>query len=517
MKPLADSDPRQVGPYPLLAELGHGGMGRVYLGVSPDGRLVAVKLIREALRDDERHRGRFRREVATARRVPGLYTAPVIAADLDAPTPWLASAFIAGPSLQQVIENEADGEPLPEEAALRLADGLVTALAEIHQVGLVHRDLKPENILLTRGPTDLDILLSDQGGVFLNDAGVRVIDFGISLATDDALGSTRMTQTGWLVGSPAYMSPEQIEGDTITPASDIFSLGAVLVMACTGSSPFAGPSVQRVLHNVVYTEADLSGLPPRLGAIAAACLAKDPAQRPDLNQLRELIGRVSASARPWPHRVHRLTGEQRVELAGMLRPMGSGTTTGNPQEPNGINKRSWNSRTTDRTPFTADALLPAKFVNDLDIEYVRVAAGPRPCEEAGPDDLVSVLTACGCTEAMTGVYLEQGGPNPPVLVSVAVFPMPDYATAKSVYQLLIGEARWRMTIWSAQVGDDNTPRPGTFDSGFRWAHDAYRHRYVFSARAIRTDLLKDGWLKPWLRAAAKRAATSCGPQNHRSS
>ncbi|GGV70120.1 hypothetical protein GCM10010277_80760 [Streptomyces longisporoflavus] len=339
VEPLAEADPREIGPYRLLAVLGHGGMGRVFLGTASDGRLVAVKLIRAALADDARHQGRFRREVAAARRVRGAYTAPVLDADLDAPTPWLVSAFISGPSLQQVADagtasDAASGattdattvgiapRTLPEEAALRLAAGLTAALHEIHGAGLVHRDLKPDNILLTDESTTTGVPLT------ANDKGVWVVDFGVALATDDAPGSTRLTRTGWVVGSPPYMSPEQVDGTAITPASDIFSLGSVLVMACTGASPFAGTSLQQVLHNVLYSEPDLLALPNRIRRVAEACLAKDPAERADLSRLRDLIGQAATATRPWPSRVRDLMQAQRAEVERILGPVHDTTTAG---------------------------------------------------------------------------------------------------------------------------------------------------------------------------------------------
>ncbi|WP_405559623.1 protein kinase domain-containing protein [Streptomyces sp. NBC_01180] len=286
----------QVGPYRMLAELGRGGMGRVLLGSAPDGRLVAVKAVHDSLAEDEGFRERCRREVAASRRVSGAYTAPVVDADADAPTPWLASAFVAGPSLQRAVD---EGGPLQEEAVLRLAAGLVTALGEVHGAGLVHRDLKPANVLLAED-------------------GPRMIDFGIARAFDVATGGNRLTQTGWLIGSPPYMSPEQAEGRELSPSGDVFSLGAVLVMACTGASPFAAASVPQELYRVVHAEPDLATLPSRVRQIAAACLAKAPGARPDLAGLREMIGELTPSARPWPATVCALADDQRAEIDRLL-------------------------------------------------------------------------------------------------------------------------------------------------------------------------------------------------------
>ncbi|SES34126.1 serine/threonine-protein kinase [Streptomyces qinglanensis] len=535
VQPLAEVDPREIGQYRLLAVLGHGGMGRVYLGAAPDGRLVAVKLIRAALADDWRHQNRFRREVAVALRLRGTRTANVLDADLDAPTPWLASDFVCGPALHRVVtgavadqaaDSAADattvavaaGETLPEEAVLRLAAGLIAALEEIHAAGLVHRDLKPDNILLTDEPAVTGVPLADRAEVPADDEGVRVVDFGIALATDDAAGSTRLTRTGWVVGSPSYMSPEQVEGAAITPASDVFSLGSVLVMACTGASPFAGTSLQQVFHDVLYAEPDLSALPDRIRQVAAACLAKDPAERPDLNRLRDLVGHAAASTRPWPPRVAALVRDQRAEVDRLLGPPKDASTTG--AEGDGeIDEARWNSRATDPTPFTADALLPERFVNDLDGEYVRVAAGPRPAEEAGPRNLASVLTSCDCPQVMAGVYLEQGSPNPPILVSVTVFPMPDSATASMVYNFVLqyGDT-WHkeLTLWSAQNHDDGSPRRGDYGDGFfERALMHFSGRYVIAIRTLRTDLLAEDWLYPYVYAATTRASRSCGPENYR--
>ncbi|MCX4488060.1 serine/threonine protein kinase [Streptomyces anulatus] len=295
MKPLGPSSPGAAGPYRLHAELGRGGMGRVLLGTGADGRIVAVKQVHARLAADEGFRTRFRREVAASRKVSGAFTAPVLDADPDAATPWLASAFVAGPSLGAAV---AAAGALPPEDVRRLAAGLAAALTAIHRAGLVHRDLKPENVLLAED-------------------GVRVIDFGIARVVDGA-GGTALTQPGLVIGSPPFMSPEQAEGREPTASGDVFSLGSVLVLAATGRSPFAGASTAQSLYNVVHTEPDLTALPAELRRIVEPCLAKDPAARPTPAQLQEFVGPVAHSVRPWPSAVHRMIEDQRASIDRLL-------------------------------------------------------------------------------------------------------------------------------------------------------------------------------------------------------
>ncbi|CAM5252917.1 Serine/threonine protein kinase OS=Streptomyces tendae OX=1932 GN=GUR47_18110 PE=4 SV=1 [Streptomyces tendae] len=255
MRPLEVDEPTVVGPYRLLGRLGSGGMGRVYLGRSAGGRTVAVKIVHPHFALDEEFRARFRREVAAARRVGGAWTAPVLDADPEARVPWVATAYAAGPSLTAAV---ADGGPLPVHSVRALGAGLGEALAAVHELGLVHRDVKPSNVLLT-----LD--------------GPLLIDFGIARATD---GTASLTSTGVSIGSPGYMSPEQILGKAVTGAADVFSLGAVLAYATTGLPPFPGDSSAALLYKVVHEEPRLDGLDAGLRELVASCLAKDPAARP---------------------------------------------------------------------------------------------------------------------------------------------------------------------------------------------------------------------------------------------
>ncbi|MFI7413223.1 serine/threonine-protein kinase [Streptomyces sp. NPDC049627] len=290
MRPITALGPAAVGAYRLLAELGQGGMGRVLLGTGPDGRLVAVKQIHAEYADEDGFRARFRREVTASRKVSGACTAPVLDADPDAETPWLASVFVPGPSLSDALD--ACGGTLPEDTVRRLAAGLATALADIHRAGLVHRDLKPSNVLLAED-------------------GVRVIDFGIARAVE---GATRITHTGSLIGSPSFMAPEQALGQEATPAADVFALGSTLVAAATGRPPFAAESVPRLLHEIVHAEPDLTGVPDALRAVIEPCLAKEPAARPTPEQLLALIGPVEPTARPWPGAVAGLIAGQLTEV-----------------------------------------------------------------------------------------------------------------------------------------------------------------------------------------------------------
>ncbi|WP_052682076.1 protein kinase domain-containing protein [Saccharothrix sp. ST-888] len=249
-----------IGPYRVIRELGAGGMGRVYLAASRSGRVVAVKVVRPELTADPDFRRRFRAEVDAARAVSGAFTAPVVDADPDAAQPWLATAYIAGPSLADAIAAHG---PMPEATLRVLGAGLAEALAAVHRAGLIHRDLKPSNILLA-----LD--------------GPRVIDFGISRAVD----GTVLTADGQVMGSPGYMSPEHSTGAELGPASDVFSLGAVLALAATAAPPFGTGPAHALLYRTAHEAPRLDGVPHPLLGIVAACLDKDPARRPPVEHLQ---------------------------------------------------------------------------------------------------------------------------------------------------------------------------------------------------------------------------------------
>ncbi|MCP2342206.1 serine/threonine-protein kinase [Actinomadura rupiterrae] len=258
MQALRTGDPAQVGRYELTGRLGEGGQGVVYLGQDPDGRSVAVKLLRVHADDDTAVRERFGRELAVLRRVAGFCTARVLDADIDGDQPYIVSEYVPGPSLQRLV---ATAGPLDLAALERLAAGTATALAAIHRAGITHRDLKPANVLM--GPD-----------------GPRVIDFGIARVLAGAA-----TLTSAAVGTPAYMSPEQVEGTRIDTPSDVFAWAATMLFAATGKPPFGNDSIPAVLNRVLHQQPDLSALPASLREIAASCLAKDPQRRPTAQQI----------------------------------------------------------------------------------------------------------------------------------------------------------------------------------------------------------------------------------------
>ncbi|XIE77533.1 MFS transporter [Streptomyces sp. SBR177] len=268
MDQLTAEDPSHIGPYRLIARLGAGGMGLVYLGRSEGGRTVAVKVVQAEYAGNAEFRRRFAREVAAARRVGGDWTAAVLDADHEAAVPWVATQYIPGPDLHSVVAR--DFGPLPEHSVRALANRLALALGAVHGAGLIHRDLKPSNVLVT-----VD--------------GPRVIDFGIARAMDSLAGDSLHTRTGMLIGSPGFMSPEQVRGLELTPASDVFCLGAVLVYAATGRMLFGATDTGLNAHlfRVAEEEADLTGVPDALVDLVRACLEKDPARRPTPREIAE--------------------------------------------------------------------------------------------------------------------------------------------------------------------------------------------------------------------------------------
>lgn len=263
MQPLTQDDPTHLGPYWLLSRIGAGGMGRVYLARhrdAPTDSLAAVKTIRSEIADSATFRARFAREVRAAQRVSDAWTAPVLDADTEATPPWIATAYVAGPTLQQVVDS--DFGPLPSASAHVLANRMALALMAIHEAGIVHRDVKPSNVLLTPN-------------------GPRVIDFGIARALEGTDADT-LSSTGSAAGSPQFMAPEQIRGQSVTTATDVFSLGCVLTYAATGRTPFgsAEAGVHALLFRITYEDPDLAGVPESVADLVQECLAKDPADRP---------------------------------------------------------------------------------------------------------------------------------------------------------------------------------------------------------------------------------------------
>ncbi|GHB42302.1 serine/threonine-protein kinase AfsK [Streptomyces xanthochromogenes] len=261
MEQLTQHDPRRIGPFEVLGRLGAGGMGLVYLARSASGRRVAIKTVRTELAEDQLFRVRFTREVEAARAVSGFYTAAVVDADPRAPVPWLATAYVPAPSLEEIV-NECG--PLPAQAVRWLAAGIAEALQSIHGAGLVHRDLKPSNVLVVED-------------------GPRVIDFGIA----SGVSNTRLTMTNVAVGTPAYMSPEQAKDSrSVTGASDVFSLGSTLVFAATGHAPFHGANPVETVFMLLREGPDITGLPDELRPLIESCMQMEHPNRPSPEDLQ---------------------------------------------------------------------------------------------------------------------------------------------------------------------------------------------------------------------------------------
>jgi serine/threonine protein kinase len=270
-------------------------MGRVFLGMSAAGRPVAVKIVHTELAADPDFRARFSSEVAAARKVSGLFTALVVDADVDAPVPWLATAYVSGPSLSEAVKNRG---PLTTGSLLALAAGLTKSLIAIHAAGVVHGDLKPSNVLLAPD-------------------GPRVIDFGISQAAE----ATSLARGGLVVGTPSFMAPEQAAGMEVGPLSDVFSLGAVLAYAATGRKPFGTGPPAAVLERVVHETADLEDVPAEVRPLIERCLAKDPGRRPAAAELLAGVTTAQSAMEPGPESAPRKPAD--AEVPSRPRPGGA--------------------------------------------------------------------------------------------------------------------------------------------------------------------------------------------------
>ncbi|MEU5450626.1 MULTISPECIES: serine/threonine-protein kinase [Streptomyces] len=305
MEKLGPDDPHRIGAYRLLGRLGEGGMGRVFLARSDRGRTVALKLVHGELAARHEFRARFRQEVRAAHRVGGAWTAPVLDADTEAPVPWVATGYVAGPSLNRVVSGRpgapvtASGAygPLPSRSVRFLGSGLAHALQHIHGAGLVHRDLKPSNVLMT-----ID--------------GPRVIDFGIARALE-SVHDGELTRTGVLVGSPGFMAPEQVRGEWVTTACDVFCLGAVLAYAASGRLPFGtaeSGGAHALMFRIAHEDPDLTGVSDELADVVRDCLTKDPGARPSTDEILACLGEADPEE-PWlPAPLLAQLGRHAVEL-----------------------------------------------------------------------------------------------------------------------------------------------------------------------------------------------------------
>ncbi|MER6613023.1 serine/threonine-protein kinase [Streptomyces xantholiticus] len=355
MMRLRREDPRVVGSFRLHRRLGAGGMGVVYLGSDRRGQRVALKVIRPDLAEDQEFRSRFAREVSAARRIRGGCTARLVAADLEADRPWFATQYVPGPSLHDKVVEDG---PLRAADVAAVGAALSEGLVAVHEAGVVHRDLKPSNILLSpKGP--------------------RIIDFGIAWAT----GASTLTHVGTAVGSPGFLAPEQVRGAAVTPATDVFSLGATLAYAAMGDSPFGHGSSEVMLYRVVHEEPQLHGVHDALAPLVSACLAKDPEERPSTLQLSMRLKEIAAreaqglhDARPpaqreqerervelnrptarYPERTARTDRTERMErrTGGSSRPQAPARTGGSrPSQPRRTNGRQGGTRPGVRTTST---------------------------------------------------------------------------------------------------------------------------------------------------------------------
>ncbi|MET7315886.1 serine/threonine-protein kinase [Streptomyces thermoviolaceus] len=408
---LTEHDPRRIGPFEVLGRLGAGGMGLVYLARSASGRRVAIKTVRSELAEDQLFRVRFTREVEAARAVSGFYTAAVVDADPRAAVPWLATAYVPAPSLEEIV---TECGPLPVQAVRWLAAGVAEALQSIHGAGLVHRDLKPSNVLVVED-------------------GPRVIDFGIA----SGVSNTRLTMTNVAVGTPSYMSPEQAKDSrSVTGASDVFSLGSTLVFAATGHPPFHGANPVETVFMLLREGPDLDGLPDELRPLIESCMQMDPAARPTPADLQAQLaphlfagGDDSGTASAW-------LPERAVSLIEARR--GGRTTV--PQARSG-------SRPPVPPPPSHDPVVPAPAAPPAPAVPPAPSVPPAPARPPAPAPVpVGAPSAAGGSD--TGPVLLAG-------TTVPIGPGPRVADARAAAAAVLLPAEGLAASWTKPV-----PGPG---------------------------------------------------------
>jgi eukaryotic-like serine/threonine-protein kinase len=453
---LQPDDPREIGPYRLLGQLGSGGMGQVFLGMSAGGRPIAVKVIRTELAADPDFRARFRREVAAAQKVSGLFTALVVDADPDGPTPWLATAYVPGPSLTEAVRGHG---PLPVRSLLALTAGLAEGLGAIHAAGVVHRDLKPSNVLLAED-------------------GPRVIDFGISEAAEASVAAGASVT----IGSPGYMSPEQVLGLDIGPASDMFSLGAVLTFAATGKGPFGAGSNAALMYRLVNTPADLGRVPGDLRWLVARCLAKHSGDRPTASELLAEVGALQpepgwlaesvissftqttdrpASAVPGPAELAALTGASARASKASARPSKASAPpqTGAARPPAGRPGRPGRHRISRpvASVYLSGGLVAASAV----AAFALIGANrPHPGGHVQPQARAEAVATAPSSALHPAPSPQASSPARP---KVAISPNAYFTPAQSRFSSSVPPVP--VSSWPAQPGAPGSTRPGGTGSG----------------------------------------------------